>query len=166
MVIVAGCHAYAYLSWHLIERPALQLKDWTPKWLSKVLARTSRPRRAALDWLDPNHAAVKAREPLPARDIGNSRSPGSCPGRSDAGVVCPPRLRRPGRERHRRRRHRPRCGSSQPAVGGALPRHIHLWSLRSSRSSRLTSGGDAVPIGPSRGEAGRLRSDHHRFGQP
>ena len=67
LVIVAGCHAYAYLSWHLVERPALQLKDWTPKWLSKALVRTSRPRRAAMDWLDPNHAAAKAaRPPLPA----------------------------------------------------------------------------------------------------
>ena len=67
LVIVAGCHAYAYLSWHFVERPALQLKDWTPKWLSWVLARTSRPRRAAMDWLDPNHAAAKAaRPPLPA----------------------------------------------------------------------------------------------------
>ncbi|GAA5199618.1 acyltransferase [Microbacterium jejuense] len=59
LVIVAGCHAYAYLSWHLIERPALQLKDWTPRWLAAILARTARPRTAALDWLDPGRAAPR-----------------------------------------------------------------------------------------------------------
>ena len=33
LVIVVGCHAYAYLSWHLIEKPAMSLKNWTPRWL-------------------------------------------------------------------------------------------------------------------------------------
>ena len=88
LVIVAGCHAYAYLSWHLIERPALQLKDWTPKWLSAVLARTARPRGAAMDWLDPNHAAAKAaRPPLPSRTPAPLTHPPAVPANSPAPVA-------------------------------------------------------------------------------
>ncbi|MBG6055361.1 peptidoglycan/LPS O-acetylase OafA/YrhL [Salinibacterium sp. CAN_S4] len=34
LVIVVGCHVYAYLSWHLIEKPAMSLKNWTPRWLA------------------------------------------------------------------------------------------------------------------------------------
>lgn len=60
LVIVAGCHAYAYASWHLVERPALRLKDWTPRWLLALLRRTEQPRRAALDWLDPARASAKS----------------------------------------------------------------------------------------------------------
>ncbi|MDH6182040.1 peptidoglycan/LPS O-acetylase OafA/YrhL [Microbacteriaceae bacterium SG_E_30_P1] len=33
-VIVVGCHIYAFLSWHLIEKPAMSLKNWTPRWLA------------------------------------------------------------------------------------------------------------------------------------
>ena len=88
LVIVAGCHAYAYLSWHLIERPALQLKDWTPKWLSAVLARTARPRGVAMDWLDPNHAAAKAaRPPLPSRTPAPLTHPPAVPANSPAPVA-------------------------------------------------------------------------------
>lgn len=61
VVIVAGCHAYAYLSWHLIERPALQLKDWTPKWLAAVLARTHDRRLRILGAIDPDYPARVAR---------------------------------------------------------------------------------------------------------
>lgn len=52
LVIVAGCHAYAYLSWHLIERPALQLKDWTPRWLARLLDRTASQRRWVMARID------------------------------------------------------------------------------------------------------------------
>lgn len=87
LVIVVGCHAYAYLSWHLIERPALQLKDWTPKWLEKLLARTARPRKAAMDWLDPNHAAAKAaRPPLPAPPTEAVTRPAAVPSASATGA--------------------------------------------------------------------------------
>lgn len=40
LVIVAVCHVYAFLSWHLIEKPAMSLKSWTPApvaWLSRNL---------------------------------------------------------------------------------------------------------------------------------
>lgn len=53
LVIVAGCHIYAFISWHLIERPALQLKDWTPRWLVRLLERTSPQRARVMQWLDP-----------------------------------------------------------------------------------------------------------------
>ena len=34
VVIVVGCHIYAFLSWHLIEKPSMGLKNWTPRWLA------------------------------------------------------------------------------------------------------------------------------------
>lgn len=41
VVIVIGCHVYAFLSWHLIEKPAMSLKNWTPRWLSWAMRRMS-----------------------------------------------------------------------------------------------------------------------------
>ena len=32
LTIAVGVHVLAYLSWHLIEKPALSLKSWTPRW--------------------------------------------------------------------------------------------------------------------------------------
>ncbi|GAA3030729.1 acyltransferase family protein [Microbacterium dextranolyticum] len=61
LVIVAGCHAYAYLSWHLIERPALQLKDWTPRWLERVMQRTERLRIKVIGTIDPSYEERLAR---------------------------------------------------------------------------------------------------------
>lgn len=31
LVVVIACHVVAFLSWHLIEKPAMSLKDWTPR---------------------------------------------------------------------------------------------------------------------------------------
>ncbi|KAA9111246.1 acyltransferase family protein [Microbacterium rhizomatis] len=39
-VVIVGVHVYAYLSWHLVERPAMALKNWTPRWVSRALERT------------------------------------------------------------------------------------------------------------------------------
>jgi peptidoglycan/LPS O-acetylase OafA/YrhL len=36
VVIVVGCHIYAFLSWHLLEKPAMGLKNWTPRWLEFI----------------------------------------------------------------------------------------------------------------------------------
>jgi peptidoglycan/LPS O-acetylase OafA/YrhL len=36
VVVIAACHVMAFISWHLIEKPAMSLKNWTPaplKWL-------------------------------------------------------------------------------------------------------------------------------------
>lgn len=43
VVVILGCHLYAYLSWHLVERPAMSLKRWTPRWMGWIEERT-RPR--------------------------------------------------------------------------------------------------------------------------
>ncbi|WP_295818422.1 acyltransferase [uncultured Microbacterium sp.] len=61
LVIVAGCHLYAYLSWHLIERPALQLKDWTPRWLQRLLDKTAPVRHRLVTAIDPTFSARLAR---------------------------------------------------------------------------------------------------------
>ncbi|WP_322409606.1 acyltransferase [Microbacterium invictum] len=41
VIVVVACHVYAYLSWHLVEKPAMTLKRWTPRWGEWVLQRTS-----------------------------------------------------------------------------------------------------------------------------
>lgn len=71
LVIVAACHVYAYLSWHLIERPALQLKDWTPGWGTWLLDRTHDRRMKVLGWIDPGYPArAAARRPAARRVEG------------------------------------------------------------------------------------------------
>jgi peptidoglycan/LPS O-acetylase OafA/YrhL len=39
VVIVAVVHVAAYLSWHLLEKPALSLKNWTPHWMAALITR-------------------------------------------------------------------------------------------------------------------------------
>jgi peptidoglycan/LPS O-acetylase OafA/YrhL len=39
VVIVVAVHIAAYLSWHLIELPAMSLKSWTPRLMQRVLDR-------------------------------------------------------------------------------------------------------------------------------
>lgn len=39
VTIVIIVHVFAVLSWYLIERPAMSLKDWTPKWMIRMLSR-------------------------------------------------------------------------------------------------------------------------------
>lgn len=41
VVVIVLCHIAAFLSWHLIEKPAMSLKDWTPRpvaWATERLA--------------------------------------------------------------------------------------------------------------------------------
>ncbi len=38
-VVVVAVHILAYGSWHLLEKRALALKNWTPRWLAAVLHR-------------------------------------------------------------------------------------------------------------------------------
>lgn len=40
VIVVIACHAYAYISWHLVEKPAMTLKRWTPRWATWMLDRT------------------------------------------------------------------------------------------------------------------------------
>ncbi len=37
LVVIIGVHVYAILSWHLIEKPAMSLKNWTPRWYLRWL---------------------------------------------------------------------------------------------------------------------------------
>jgi peptidoglycan/LPS O-acetylase OafA/YrhL len=46
-VVIIGVHVYAFLSWHLVERPAMALKNWTPRWFTRLWERTA-PRRDRL----------------------------------------------------------------------------------------------------------------------
>lgn len=39
LVIVIAVHAVAYVSWHVIESPAMSLKNWTPRWMAALIAR-------------------------------------------------------------------------------------------------------------------------------
>jgi peptidoglycan/LPS O-acetylase OafA/YrhL len=38
LVVAVVCHIAAYLSWHLMEKRALSLKRWTPRWLAAIMA--------------------------------------------------------------------------------------------------------------------------------
>jgi peptidoglycan/LPS O-acetylase OafA/YrhL len=58
-VIVVATHALAFASWHLIEKPAMSLKDWSP---SRVLQK-QRSRSAPPD--DPATAPAAADAPTP-----------------------------------------------------------------------------------------------------
>ncbi len=39
VVVVVVVHVAAYASWHLLEKRALSLKNWTPRWLAAILER-------------------------------------------------------------------------------------------------------------------------------
>lgn len=50
-IVIIGCHLYAFASWHFIERPAMTLKGWTPRWLTRLLTSTRPARdRVANQW--------------------------------------------------------------------------------------------------------------------
>ncbi|MGB4778673.1 acyltransferase family protein [Microbacterium sp.] len=36
LVVVVAVHVYAYVSWTLVEKPAMDLKNWMPAWLGRV----------------------------------------------------------------------------------------------------------------------------------
>lgn len=36
-IVVVVVHILAYGSWHLVEKPAMSLKNWTPRWLDRLL---------------------------------------------------------------------------------------------------------------------------------
>ena len=40
VIVVGIVHVLAFLSWHLVEKPAMSLKNWTPHWLVRVRAVT------------------------------------------------------------------------------------------------------------------------------
>jgi peptidoglycan/LPS O-acetylase OafA/YrhL len=39
VVVIVLCHIAAFISWHVLEKPALALKSWTPAWLAALMRR-------------------------------------------------------------------------------------------------------------------------------
>ncbi len=37
LTVVVTVHILAYLSWHLIEKPAMSLKNYLPRWMDKLI---------------------------------------------------------------------------------------------------------------------------------
>lgn len=63
LVVIVLCHIAAYLSWHLIEKPAMSLKNWTPRWLVWLLDRGRQRTQPLRDRIDRMRAP---REPAEA----------------------------------------------------------------------------------------------------
>ena len=36
LVVIIAVHVYAFLSWTMVEKPAMDLKNWMPRWLARV----------------------------------------------------------------------------------------------------------------------------------
>lgn len=36
LVVILAVHVYAYISWWMVEKPALDLKNWMPRWLARL----------------------------------------------------------------------------------------------------------------------------------
>ncbi|MFP7695876.1 acyltransferase family protein [Trueperella sp. LYQ143] len=60
LIVIVTVHILAYLSWHLIEKPAMSLKSWTPKWMRWLLAR-SKPtyERVCQMLIDPRYSSTR-----------------------------------------------------------------------------------------------------------
>jgi peptidoglycan/LPS O-acetylase OafA/YrhL len=73
LLALIGAFACAYLSWHLVEKRAMRLKDWSPRWLrrrapvappgSAARGEPASPAAAALAPASPAAAAPAATEP-------------------------------------------------------------------------------------------------------
>lgn len=73
VVIVFACHIWAFFSWHLIEKPAMSLKNWTPRPLAAFLEKL-RPASARVNALivDPRYSSTKTAE-LIRKQIGTKK---------------------------------------------------------------------------------------------
>ncbi|GAA1885975.1 acyltransferase family protein [Lapillicoccus jejuensis] len=57
--VVVACHITAWLSWHLLEKRALALKNWTPAWMALGLQRLSPvTQRARATLVDPRFSST------------------------------------------------------------------------------------------------------------
>ncbi|MEP6630338.1 MAG: acyltransferase [Lapillicoccus sp.] len=74
VVIVVLCTGAAFLSWHLLEKRALALKNWTPRWLAALLRRLqpleTRIKRTIVnpDYSSTHYAHVMRRDEAALRD--------------------------------------------------------------------------------------------------
>lgn len=67
LVIIVACHIWAFFSWHLIEKPAMSLKDWTPRPLGWVLKKLQPAfDRAKRFVVDPRYSSTRTAELLRA----------------------------------------------------------------------------------------------------
>ena len=75
VVIVLACHIWAFFSWHLIERPAMSLKNWTPRRLDALLSRL-KPIRDRINRLvvDPRYSSTKTAAAIRSTDIYPTKS--------------------------------------------------------------------------------------------
>ncbi|WP_233265375.1 acyltransferase family protein [Leifsonia sp. AG29] len=59
LVVIVACHLLAFISWHLIEKPAMSLKNWTPAPLQWVLDRWAPVSlRLKRRWVDPVYSST------------------------------------------------------------------------------------------------------------
>ena len=67
IIIVLACHIWAFFSWHLIEKPAMSLKNWTPRpvaWAAEKWAPASAWVKSKV--VDPRYSSTRLAETLRA----------------------------------------------------------------------------------------------------
>jgi peptidoglycan/LPS O-acetylase OafA/YrhL len=68
IVIVVACHIWAFISWHAIEKPAMSLKNWTPRPLAWLLKKLQPPiDRVKPVFVDPRYSSTRTAELLRER---------------------------------------------------------------------------------------------------
>ncbi|WP_426510430.1 acyltransferase family protein [Dactylosporangium sp. McL0621] len=70
LVATVGTFALAVPSWHLVERPAMRFKDWTPRWAQRTTAGDQASGMSTREAPEPSAAATQtslAEGPSPAR---------------------------------------------------------------------------------------------------
>jgi len=78
LVVVVACHIWAFFSWHLIEKPAMSLKDWTPGPLAAVLKRVQPGiDRVNRIFVDPRYSSTKTASAIRVAD--SAASEGAAP---------------------------------------------------------------------------------------
>lgn len=93
LVIVVVVHVVAFLSWHLIEKPAMSLKSWTPRWLVFCYDRWITPvwERLMAAVLDPRFSSTHRAAAMRAADPdATSRSTTDGDARADRVAVDRP----------------------------------------------------------------------------
>ena len=134
-VIVVATHAVAFASWHLIEKPAMSLKDWSP-----TAARSRRPAQTV--------GAGRH------RDLGAGAACSAHARRAPPAPDRPPARRSPvplsDRHRQRRRRDRAAPAAGQPAAAAAAGRAVPVVpappSSVSSTAAPVTIGAPASAL--------------------
>ena len=126
LVVVVLCHVAAFLSWHLLEKRALSLKNWTPRWLAYLLARLdpllTKIKRVIVN-PDYSSTHLRARHATGRRGAGRGPSGGRA-GQPRPGRAGPPRRppsSRPPRRRPERRRTANPAGMRQPPAASESP---------------------------------------------